>query len=231
MNIHPLAHEEQTHRKDAKKAPRLFSIDALRGIIMVLMALDHANYFISNLHSAGEYWGGTPLPIYNDPFVFFTRFITHLAAPGFFFLMGTGMILFTNSRQKQGWKKSDIICHFFIRGGLLMTLQLLVVNRVWASNLNYIYIGVLFALGGTMIVGILLLWFKPKYLAVVSISLTLGMAYQITELIGIDWNNFTWDLPNLMFMTPGGPTDGNMWSNYPILPWLGLVLFGIIFGY
>jgi len=114
MNEHSLGQENQILGKVVEKAPRLFSIDALRGLIMVLMALDHANYFITNLHSIGEYWGGSPLPVYNDPLVFLTRFVTHLAAPGFFFLMGTGMILFANSRQKQGWKKSAIIQHFFV---------------------------------------------------------------------------------------------------------------------
>ena len=37
---------------------RLFALDALRGLIMLLMALDHANWFIAQKHSTGEYWGG-----------------------------------------------------------------------------------------------------------------------------------------------------------------------------
>ncbi|NQU29992.1 MAG: hypothetical protein HQ525_04935, partial [Anaerolineae bacterium] len=43
---------------------RLTAPDALRGLIMILMALDHANHFIAQQHSSGEYWGGS-FPEYN----------------------------------------------------------------------------------------------------------------------------------------------------------------------
>ncbi|MEJ2352687.1 MAG: hypothetical protein P8Y03_23110, partial [Anaerolineales bacterium] len=64
---------------------RLFAPDALRGLIIVLMALDHANIFIAHKHSTGEYWGGA-FPVYNDALAFLTRFVTHFCAPGFFLL-------------------------------------------------------------------------------------------------------------------------------------------------
>ena len=213
---------------------RLFSLDAVRGLIIVLMALDHANHFVAHQHSSGEYWGGPPLPVYNSILAFFTRFVTHPAAPGFFFLMGAGILLFADSRQKQGWSKLAIVRHFLIRGGLLMALQLLVANRAWElhpGGFSGFYIGVLFALGGSMIIGSLLLWLKPKLLGILTVALFLGMAYQIQTLVGMNWLNLAWELPNLMLTYPGGPMDGSVWSNYPILPWLGLVLFGIIFGY
>lgn len=72
---------------------RLTPLDALRGFIMIAMALDHANLFIAHGHSRPEMWTGA-FPTYTDPLTFFTRAITHLAAPGFFLLMGAGMILF-----------------------------------------------------------------------------------------------------------------------------------------
>ena len=62
---------------------RLFPIDALRGLIIVVMALDHANHFIAQQHSPGENWGGS-FPAYSDGLSFLTRWITHLSAPGFF---------------------------------------------------------------------------------------------------------------------------------------------------
>ena len=59
---------------------------------MIVMALDHANLFIAHGHSSPEMWAGG-FHLYDDPLIFFTRAITHLAAPGFFFLMGAAMIL------------------------------------------------------------------------------------------------------------------------------------------
>ena len=103
-----------------------------------------------------------------------TRFVTHLAAPGFFFLMGAGMLLFARSRRGQGWSERAIIGHFVARGGLLIALQLLVVNRAWElSPSGWVletYVGVLFALGGAMILGSLILWLDPKYLLALSRS-------------------------------------------------------------
>ena len=83
------------------QSSRLLPLDSLRGMIMILMALDHANHFVAQLHPAGEMWGG-PFPTYSDPLAFLTRLVTHLSAPGFFFLMGAGMSLFAHSPGASG---------------------------------------------------------------------------------------------------------------------------------
>ena len=221
-------HETQAPEETSHKASRLPPLDALRGLIMILMALDHANHFIAQQHSSGEYWGGR-FPVYHDVLPFLTRLVTHLCAPGFFFLMGVGMLLFAHSRRKQGWSKWAIIRHFLIRGGLLIALQLLVVNRAWELSPGGwaldIYIGVLFALGGTMILSSLLLWLKPKVLLALTAVLVLG-----TELLTPDpslWNQMFHPL-NRLLLVPGGSLE--LWVNYPVLPWLELVTFGMVFG-
>jgi len=208
---------------------RLPPLDALRGLIIVLMALDHANHFIAQEHSPGEYWGGA-FPVYPDTPAFLTRLVTHPCAPGFFFLMGVGMLLFANSRRKQGWSERAIIGHFLIRGGLLIALQLLVVNRAWELSpggwVLELYIGVLFALGGTMILGSLLLWLKPKHLLALTAVFVLG-----AELLTPDpslWNQVFQPLSHLL-LVPGG--DLKLWVNYPVLPWLELVSLGMVFGH
>jgi len=78
---------------------------------MVLMALDHANHFVAQQHSPGEYWGGS-FPVYHSTLAFLTRLVTHLSAPGFFFLMGVGMVLFAHSRRKRGWGEGAIVRQF-----------------------------------------------------------------------------------------------------------------------
>ena len=210
------------------KQERLFPLDALRGLIIVFMALDHANYFIAQQHSSGEHWGGN-FPAYDSTLPFLTRLVTHFSAPGFFFLMGVGMLLFSESRRKQNWSTWKIIGHFWIRGLVLIALQFLVINPIWKAGPEFfpeIYIGVLIALGGTMILGSLFLQMPPIALLILTLGLLVG-----TEWLHPDpssWGTLNIDVANMTLMRSGG--DGYLWSNYPVLPWLELVVFGILFG-
>ncbi|MCJ7824081.1 MAG: heparan-alpha-glucosaminide N-acetyltransferase domain-containing protein, partial [Anaerolineales bacterium] len=207
---------------------RLLPVDLLRGWIIVFMALDHASYFAAHQHSSGEYWGG-PMPVFASTLAFLTRLVTHFCAPGFFFLMGAGMALFAESRRTKGWSEARIIQHFAIRGGFLIALQLLLINHFWQLGpfpFPSIYIGVLIALGGGMILGSFMLRFKPLPLLLGALVLFLG-----TELLHPEpsfWNLLETDPLNLVLLRSGG-TD-SFWSNYPILPWLELIVFGIVFG-
>jgi len=204
------------------------ALDALRGLIIMFMALDHANYFIAQRHSSGEYWGG-PFPVYTDVPSFLTRFVTHFCAPGFFLLMGAGMSYFAASRRGRGWSWGAILRHFLYRGLVLIALQLLIVNFAWRWGpfpFPTYYIGVLIALGGAMILGSLLLPLGDLLLAGLTVALFVG-----TELLHpgpASWGKLTIDVLNLLLVRPGG--DGFLWSNYPILPWLELVLFGMLLG-
>jgi len=227
--------KNQTREATDPKAVRLFAPDALRGLIIVFMALDHANLLVAQKHPPGEYWGGA-FPVYYDTLAFLTRVVTHFCAPGFFLLMGLGMALFARSRQERGWTQWDIIRHFLIRGGVLIALQLLVVNQVWKLSPGgwgiEIYIGVLFALGGAMILGSLLLWLKPVYLLGLTLTLLIG-----TELLVPDpslWGPGMSAL-TLVLRLPGGIVDPEggalLWSNYQTLHWLELVTLGLVFGH
>ncbi|MFQ5923366.1 MAG: DUF1624 domain-containing protein [Anaerolineales bacterium] len=211
-----------------KRQSRYLALDALRGLIIVLMALDHANYFVAQQHSSGEHWGGA-FPAYSDGLTFLTRWVTHPVAPAFMFLMGAGMTLFAHSRRNKGWSEWEIIRHFLIRGGLLITLQLLVVNRAWQlgpTPFPSVYIGVLFALGGGMILGSLFLRLGAWQLVSVAIALFIG-----TELLNpnpSEWGQIFDNPAGLLFGYSGGSME--FWSNYPILPWFELVIFGMAFG-
>jgi len=227
-------HGGQTDENN-RSTSRILPLDALRGLIIVFMALDHANNFIAQKHSSGEYWGGQ-FPVYRDALPFLTRLVTHLSAPGFFFLMGVGMLLFAERmlvirpRRKQGWGEWSIVAHFLIRGGVLIGLQLLLINRAWellpGGWAVETYIGVLFALGGTMTLGSLLLRLKPRLLLPLTIVLVLG-----AELLTPSpdrWNQAFQPIARLLLI-PGGSRE--LWVNYPVLPWLELVSFGILFGH
>ena len=68
---------------------RLASLDRLRGLIMVVMAIDHVGFMVGRFHS-GEMSAGM-WTRYSSPLAFLTRLVTHFCAPGFFFLMGVGI--------------------------------------------------------------------------------------------------------------------------------------------
>jgi uncharacterized membrane protein len=102
---------------------------------MVLMAIDHASFFIARVH-AFESWATVP-PFY-EPHAgasvavsFVTRWVTHLCAPGFFMLMGAGMVWLADARQKEGWSSARIRRFFVIRGLILLVLQHLIENPAW----------------------------------------------------------------------------------------------------
>ena len=218
----------------SERVERLWAVDALRGLLLVLMALDHANLFIARHHSSGEYWGG-PFPAYKSALPFLVRFVTHLCAPGFFVLMGAGMALLSRARRRQGWTVWAVTRHFLLRGLLLMALQLLVINRAWELLPGgwgiQLYVGVLFALGGTMILGSVLWGLKPAYLLALAGLLTIG-----TELLAPHPDQWGTEMGvlRLVWLVPGGRHlwDGGpwLWVNYPILPWLELVVLGLAFG-
>ena len=208
---------------------RLFPLDALRGLIIVVMALDHANHFVAQKHSAGEYWGG-PFPAYNSALPFLTRLVTHIAAPGFMFLMGAGMVLFAQSRKGAGWGNLAIRRFFWLRGLLLIVLQFTLVNLAWAWSpggwVVDVYIGVLFALGSAMILCSFFLELETwTLLALTAVFLLL------TQLLVPD--PATWGLLpatplQKMLLWPGGSIP--LWSNFPILPWLPLATLGLAYG-
>lgn len=211
---------------------RLAPLDALRGFIMIVMALDHANLLIAHGHSRPEMWSGN-FPTYTDALTFFTRAITHLAAPGFFLLMGAGMMLFASARTKLGWTRGSIVRHFFTRGAILILLQLLVENPAWiwgtGGPLTFmdvpIYLGVLYGLGGAMILSALLLWSETRVLLSISILLLAGTEVAV--------RSFTGTLLNMtplaqMLLLPGNTPQFSVL--YPVLPWLGVTTLGMAFG-
>jgi uncharacterized membrane protein len=224
-------------------AQRLGALDAHRGLIMILMAIDHASYFIARVHSA-EFWG-IALPVYPNALWFWTRWITHLCAPGFFFLMGIGMILFADARRQAGWEEGRITRFFFIRGLLLIFLQLFVEDSAWilgdlsaptgvmvirggvpgGGTEGVIYLGVLFALGGVMV-----FWGFMRRVSYWFIGLISLVAVLVTQFVvpGPD-HAATLYPPLLRLLIIPGHT--NIWQIfYPVVPWLGATGLGLLFG-
>lgn len=218
------------------KPQRLFSLDALRGLVIVLMAVDHANYFVARMHPNGEFWG-IALPRYDSALAFLTRFVTQPCAPGFFFLMGIGMVLFARSRKNRGWSEAHISRHFIIRGFILILLQFFAENSAWLLGPStefhppgggervWFHFGVLFALGMAMIFGAFLIRLKPLLILGISVGTILLTQWLIP---GADQAERLFSPLLRMVLIPG--QTGPMQVFYSFLPWLGCMGFGLIFG-
>src|SRR4026208_1078556 len=125
-------------RQSAIPSARINSLDLLRGLVMVLMAIDHVRVY------SGVPAGGP------TPGVFFTRWITHFCAPAFVFFAGTSAFL-------KGLKLGDrraLARYLVTRGALLVLLEVTVIRASWTFGLDYsetILAGVIWMLGWCMI--------------------------------------------------------------------------------
>ncbi|MFN0168696.1 MAG: DUF1624 domain-containing protein [Bryobacteraceae bacterium] len=224
---------------------RNLSIDALRGLIMVVMALDHASAFIARRHSS-EFWAGA-WTRYDSALPFLTRFVTHLCAPGFFFLMGAGLALFGYSRRESGWNESRIRRTLVTRGLVLLALsQFLEVPIFVAGILSgapgppttpdqlppgaggmppFLLWAVLMGLGSVLAIAGACFDLPSKGWWIVSIA-AIGLTSGLTPVPDQASENFSWAARVLLI--PG--QTGRLFVLYPILPWLGITGLGVLFG-
>jgi len=218
-------------------------LDFHRGLIMALMALDHASMLVARRH-AQEYWGAA-LPVFPDSFWFMVRWLTHVCAPGFAMLMGVGIVLLVEARVRKGWDMTHVRRYLINRGMLLVVLQLLVEDPAWILGIFSahpgaaitwgdmagggsdvrLHLGVLFSLGMSMMVWALMLELPSWTIALLS-TLTLI----VTEyLVSIQPGPGALVAPWLRVLAVAGHT--NAWDvAYPVLPWLGVSGLGVLIG-
>jgi uncharacterized membrane protein len=138
--------------------PRIESLDIMRGIVMVLMAIDHVRVY-SGLPAGGA-----------TPGIFFTRWVTHFCAPAFVFLAGTAAFL-------HGKKLGDtgaLARYLVTRGLILVALELTVIRFSWTFNFNYsqfVLAGVIWMLGWCMVLMALLVRLRPAVIGAVGIAI------------------------------------------------------------
>lgn len=133
----------------AKSAARALAPDLLRGLLMVLMALDHNGLMLRSwAHGTaidGEQDSGYARE-WNRPAAYAARTLSHLCAPGFTFLLGMGVVYFGRSRTNLGWSAGRMVRHFLVRA-VVLTAVSVVMGWVWSYGQVWFLNIVLFALG------------------------------------------------------------------------------------
>jgi uncharacterized membrane protein len=201
--------------------PRVESIDVLRGVVMVLMALDHVrDYFGNAAVSPTDLRTATAA-------LFVTRWITHFCAPVFFFLTGTGAYLARERRSP-----ANLARFLAARGVWLIGLELIVLRCLgWQFNFDFrlTMLAILWALGWAMI----------TLAALVSLPVWIAVAFGAVMIAGHNlldpiraaplgalaplWTilhapNFLWQGDRTVFVA------------YPLVPWIGVTALGYGFG-
>lgn len=222
--------------------PRTDSIDLLRGFIMLLMALDHASAMIGRQHFS-ELWG-VSFKGYPDFGWWLTRFLSHLCAPGFFFLMGMSIFLFAQKRLQSNWSVAQIRSYFLQRGAIILLLMFFLEFPAWgismalkvqdpaaavvpmsmpglAGSFFLIPTSVLYGLGACMMLGGFLWQLKAwQWWSITIGSFALSWWY-ISQADPTE----AFHVVEHLLLVPG-KSPGVM-VIYPIIPWLGITTFGM----
>jgi uncharacterized membrane protein len=197
----------------AARRHRIESVDVLRGVIMIVMALDHTRDYFSNS-------GLNPTdPATTTVALFFTRWITHYCAPVFFLLTGTGAFL--SLRRKT---KGELSRFLWTRGLWLIFLEAVVMRCLgWQFNFDYhmTVLQVLWALGWAMIV-LSALVYLPAW-AVTTFGVVMIATHNLLD--PIRWANPLWTLLHRPAPFIFGATHTVM-DGYPLIPWVGVTAAG-----
>ncbi len=203
---------------------RLTSVDALRGLVMIIMALDHVRDFI---HRAAMTSQPTDLTA-TTPTLFFTRWITHFCAPVFMFSAGMGAYLW----WQQGHSKGALSRYLVSRGLWLMLLEVTVMRVAYNFTLSLQYpllLLVLWVLGACMVSLALLAWLPWRVLTVLSVTVVLLH----NALDGIPAATFgsaawLWNLVHQVGVFHVGPML--VVVGYPLVPWVAVIALGFCAG-
>ncbi|MFN0106610.1 MAG: DUF1624 domain-containing protein [Bryobacteraceae bacterium] len=199
-------------------AGRIPSIDALRGLVMIVMALDHTREFF---HS-GAMAGVNPEDLTKTTAaLFFTRWITHLCAPTFFFTAGLGAYFWL----KPGRTKAQLSKYLVQRGLWLIFLELVVLRFIIFFRLDGgpILLTILWALGLAMLCLAALIHIPIKFLT--PISLAVIALHNLADPIRL--TGPAQILHQLGFFQIGGI---GVVSVYPLVPWFAVMAIGYCAG-
>jgi len=224
-------------RVEPVAATRLQSLDVMRGVVMVLMAVDHVRVY------SGVPAGGP------SPGVFFTRWVTHFCAPAFVFFAGTSAFLHGRSWRPavagpQVRLKADSTLdlqqsrerYLLTRGLLLVLLELTVIRVAWTFNLdfaNYILAGVIWMIGWCLILLALMVRLPIGVVATIGAVIVAGhnlVDSPLQQLIPAAQASRLFWLWRVLYFGPTAGGEGPFVVLYSLIPWIGVIALGYAFG-
>jgi uncharacterized membrane protein len=203
---------------------RLDSVDFVRGVVMVVMALDHVRDFF---HAYAKALDPTD-PARTWTALFFTRWATHFCAPTFVFLAGACAFL----SARRGRTKPELARFLLARGLWLVLLELTLVRFGWFFNFDYrlMIAQVIWAIGWSMVALAGLVFLPTRVVAAVGLALI--SLHNLLDGVGAEsFGPFRWlwvvlHEQNVLLLWPGSA----VFVAYPLLPWVGVMAAGYAFG-
>ncbi len=213
---------------------RLDAIDLVRGIVMILMVLDHTRDFV---HAGGIV--SDPLnPATTTMLLYVTRWVTHLCAPTFALLAGLGVGLL----RLRGATAGDVSWFLFTRGLWLVVLELTLFRLLVWFNVDFTFLAflqVIWAIGASMLALSALV--RLPLVALAAIAGVILIGHNALDGIGVPFWFPGGDTPapgvgatlwlllhQSGFFQIGGPSGPVVLVQYPVLPWIGLVTAGYV---
>ncbi|HXM60850.1 MAG TPA: heparan-alpha-glucosaminide N-acetyltransferase domain-containing protein [Terriglobales bacterium] len=200
-------------------AGRIVSLDIMRGLVMVIMALDHTRDFFTNLRFEPERLAQTYYAL------FFTRWITHFCAPLFFFLAGTGAFFYGRRRTPQALTR-----FLWTRGLWLIVIEFTVVGTAWTFLFPWGFFGVIWALGACMVLMAAIVRLPLRWIAVFSGVLILG--HDLLDPVRPKQFGVFAPLWTILHVRGGVSLPFNVreFVPFPLVPWVAVMAAGYVFG-
>jgi uncharacterized membrane protein len=202
---------------------RINSIDAMRGLVMIIMLLDHVRERVFLHQQVSD-----PMDLATtSPAVFFSRLAAHLCAPVFVFLTGLSAWLY---QQKANGETRPVREFLISRGLLLIALEFTLVTFSWMGSYHTIWLQVIWAIGLSMIaLGLIASW-PRAVLATIGLLIVCGhnTLTQI-QFTPDEWGYTLWTiLHDRNFLIADGAIRIKI--SYPVLPWVGVIILGYLAG-
>ena len=202
---------------------RIESIDFLRGLVMIIMALDHVRdyFFFGSFTSNPTNLDST------TPLLFYTRIITHYCAPVFVLLTGTSAYLYGAKKDKRTLSK-----FLFTRGIWLIFLEVVVNNFIWFFDPSYslIVLQVIWAIGFSMLFLSGIIYFSNKVIAIIGLVIIfLHNLFDVFVFEGQKLDAIVWYFLHQQSMIKISEYISLVFG-YPIIPWVGLIALGYVMG-